>query len=269
MEKSNLNLEDKSVQQLDQLLRAELQKETPDENSVLEILKVLREMESEDQKQVGAPAEESWEHYKNNIVEYSKPKRNPGRVWLIRCAVIIAVVGMLLVTIPQAVEADSVFGKMIRWAERVFETFTQSSSQNEYVYRTNHPGLQELYDKVTELGVTQPVVPMWIPKGLQTEDMKVLKSPAKERAFTRFTDEEQWVSYTIDIYNTEKKSNYAKDNDQLQEFEIVGVVHYILSNDSSWSAVWIVDNVECTIATNCGEDILCEILCSIYNMEGE
>ena len=35
----------------------------------------------------------------------------------------------------------------------------------EYEFRTEHPGLQEVYDAVAGLGVTEPVVPMWIPEG--------------------------------------------------------------------------------------------------------
>jgi hypothetical protein len=138
-----------------------------------------------------------------------------------------------------------------------------------YIFQTQHPGLQALYDEVTAAGVTRPIVPQRIPGELQAGEIKVLDAPFKKRIQTRMTADDCWIMCSFDIYDAEKESNYAKDIHNAQLLEINGIAHYILSNDDTWSAVWIVDNVECTVATNYDMETLCKIIRSVYSTEDE
>ena len=49
---------------------------------------------------------------------------------------------------------------------------TERNEQPEYVFETDHPGLQQIYDAVVEMGVTEPVVPMWVPEGYDLVEYK-------------------------------------------------------------------------------------------------
>ena len=40
---------------------------------------------------------------------------------------------------------------------------------------------QQLYNAVTELGITQPVVPMWLPDGFALTSLKTFNSDKEER----------------------------------------------------------------------------------------
>lgn len=259
--------ENMSCQQMDKLLQAELLKDDPDENTVLGLLEEIRKVDPCEPKMVSIQTLHAWERYKDNVTKEEKPKAKHSNRWLIRCAAVVAVVCMLFAIVPHTVEADSFFGKIVSWAERVFETLTPSSVPVTYVFKTEHPGLQALYDEMTSAGITQPVVPQWIPNELQAGKIKVLNAPFKKRIQTRLTADDCWIMCSFDIYDTEKESNYAKDTSKAQLLEINGIAHYILSNDNNWSAVWIVDNVECTVATSCDKETLIQIICSIYDEE--
>lgn len=256
-----------SCQQMDELLQAELEKDMPDENTVLGLLEEIRKLDSGEPEMVSVQTLHAWEQYKDNVTKTEKSQKNHSHRWLIRCAAVIAVVCMLFAIVPQAAASDSIFGKVVRWAERVFESLSPFTLPNEYIFHTEHPGLQALYDEVTAAGITQPIVPQWISNELQAGEIKIIDSPAKKRIQTRFIAGDCWVACSFDIYHTEKESNYAKDTSKFQLLEVAGVAHYILSNDNDWSAVWIADNVECTVATNCDRETLMQIICSIYDAE--
>lgn len=266
---SSKGWENMSCQQMDKLLQAELLKDDPDENTVLGLLEEIRKLDPCEPKMVSIQTLHAWDQYKANVTKEEKLKVKHSNRWLIRCAAVIAVVCILFAIVPHTVEADSFFGKIVSWAERVFETLTPSSVPITYVFKTEHPDLQTLYDEITAAGVAQPIVPQWIPNELQAGEIKILGSPFKKRIQTRLTADDCWMACSFDIYDTEKESNYAKDTSKAQLLEINGIAHYILSNDDTWSAVWIVDNVECTVATNYDMETLCKIIRSVYSTEDE
>ena len=143
------------------MLRSELEKELPDEHAVRLILKVLRDRESDYPVVLNEQIDNAWKEYEKK----TQPAASSFKKSLVKAAAILVLCGMFLFVLPQEATAVSFFDRIAAWTESIFQLFSRSdldNAQKEYIFQTEHPGLQELYNAVTELGVTTPVVHMWL-----------------------------------------------------------------------------------------------------------
>lgn len=259
-------LEQLPTQQLDAMLREELNKELPDEYAVRLILKVLREREADYPVDSNEQISKALEKYQ----EKSTPKKLRLGPTLLRVATVLVVIGALVVMQPKEAYAKNFFDRIAAWTDSIFELFSLSDSnrpKTEYEFHTDHPGLQEVYDTVTELGVTVPVVPMWLDKNYELIECEVTGTPVETFLFATFSNGEKEVVYEIDIYAKNVQREYHKNEPDAEEYENDGITHNIIQNNDLWVAVWAIDNIECSIFIDCQEDTLYEILDSIYTTE--
>ena len=260
------SLEQLSTPELDAMLRAELEKEPPDEHAVRLILKVLREREADYPVETNEQIDKAWREYEKKTA----PEQSNFRMPVLKVAAILLVCGLLLFTLPQEASAGSFFDRIAAWTESIFELFSPSDSgkvQKEYVFRTEHPGLQELYDTVTELGVTVPVVPMWLDEEYELADCKTTHTPTTAKVTATFLCGSKAVTFELNVYSQNISSEYHKDEPDASKYESNGVIHNIFRNEELWTVVWIRDNLECSFFIECQEDALYQIIDSIYTME--
>ena len=69
------------------------------------------------------------------------------------------------------------------------------------------------------------------------------------------------------LHNQEASFKYEKDTQNVDVIELGGVKHYVLSNFETKTVSWVVNNVECSIVTNCHKEEIYGILKSIYIAE--
>lgn len=259
-------LEQLTTEQLDEMLHGELAKENVDGAAVRLILDVLEEREKDHPTQVSAGVEEAWERYQAKTKEQAPHRRRiPG--WLLRVASVVLVIGLLFAVVPRSAEAESLFERLMRWTDGIFEMFSSRAENDnaaEYVFQTDNPGLQEVYDTVVGLGVTQPVVPMWLPEGQELVECEVIKTPTMTSVHARFSDGNGEIVFNFDVVEPDASSKYHKDETLVDEYEIGGIIHNVMRNNDAWVAVWINSDMECSISIDCQEDILYSILGSIY-----
>lgn len=261
-------LEQMETHQLDEMLQAELQKEHPDAHAVQMILSVLEKREKDYPVETDPGIEQAWQEY---IRKTSEVPKRVKRGLLLRVASFAVILAILFLAMPQQVEAESIWERLARWTDSVFELFSlgdRSAEPAEYVFHTDNPGLQQVYDAVVELGITDPVVPMWLPDGYELVELKTTKTPIDTYIFISFSKDNSNAGYRIDIYSDIASRKYYKDENVASIFEKNGVIHYIIKNDSMWTVIWVSKNIECSLTIDCQEDVLYRILRSIYMVEG-
>ena len=262
-------LEQLSTQQLDHMLQAKLQKEDADPTEVRAILKVLEEREKNMPTQMDDVDQLAWQKYQSRVKEDSdKPIKK--QKWILRAACIAAVLCVLSVAVSYNVEAESFWGRIVRWTDSILEIFSPeapSSEEEVYSFRTNHPGLQQVYDAVTGLGVTEPVVPMWLPEGYELVFCQEINTKNKTTLMAGFQNDEKMISYNVAVYSEGVANQYQKDEAEKKVVDIDSVSHYIVRNYDFWVAVWTKENIECSISIDCQEDELYKVLRSIYDKE--
>lgn len=257
------------TEELDKILQAELEKEHPDEEVVLPILQILEEREED------YPAEETpealaiLEKLNNSTTPSEQPKKRRGLVAGI--AAVAAAACVVVMVLPRTVGAESILDVLFRWTKSVFEFVDPDSNESypnvENVFITDNPGLQQLYDKVTELGVTDPVVPMWLPEGFELVSLK--ETPLREKGFkidAVIQGNERSISFSYRI-SSDITIKFEKKNSDIEMFEAGGISHIVLENTEKTSVMWTTEGVECSMHTNVAKADIYTIIMSIYRSE--
>lgn len=267
--------ENMSTEQLDEILNRELHADPPDANAIRLILDILREREKDMPIKLTPQMQEAWEKYQRDIARISEQSRKARRVRrvFVRIASSAAVLVLaVMLLIPQEAKAKGLWDWFRRLTADVVEFFTPADTESrimEYEFKTDNPGLQQVYDAAVELGVDFPAVPMWLPKGFVLAECKVAETPAKTSIASTFYNDNNAFIFNIDMYTQEVSHSFEKDETPLNTVEIERRQFNIMHNNEVWTAVWGEKNVECSIFIDCQEDVLYKVLKSIYVMEDE
>ena len=256
------------TEELEEMLDKELHSETVEEDAVRIILRILRERDKDVTPEISPKMETAWKQYREDTArrraEASRAKRFRGR--LIRAASVAVVAVALISVVPSQAGAQSFWERMIRWTDEFMELFGPNDNEDrivEYEFNTDNPGLQKLYDTVMEQGVTDPVVPMWLPEGYVLDELKVQAFPEKVVIYSKFSQGTEIFTYQMHIYESVYSHKFQKDDTKTNALELDGTKYYILRNNDLWSVVWVKENIECSIFAACQEETLHQILASI------
>lgn len=275
IDNKNLRLEvldSLTSQQLDELLHTELEREQKDSERVLQILHILEEREAGDPNNA-VGVDDVWGAYQEYmlkgdcLLEKLTRKDKKANWWTKGLAAVVAIVCILLFATPKVMGSENIFEILGRWTQTVFEFFKPMDSTEapeEYIFKTNHPGLQQIYDTVVEQGVTQPVVPSWVPEGFALDEIKVTKAPMCKKIYAGLYNGDKAITIAFEIYGENRSNQYTKNQDNVFVYEKEGINHYIMSNEDSWQSVWTADNIECMVLMDCEKEIAYKIITSIY-----
>ena len=213
--------------------------------------------------------EAACEKFRADTKASSKPRMRWFQSWAVAAASLLLVLGGLFFGLPAAVQAEPVPDVLSWWSESVFQFFTPGKQPHiqEFVYSTDHTGLQEIYDTVTELGITTPVVPRWIPEDFVLAELKIDPMAEDTNMNIVLLDNDKWILLNIITHTDEVHFDFEKDTAGVKSFELAGVEHYLLSNNEKLTVTWISMNTACSLATNCPEEDVYRIVKSIYTPE--
>ena len=252
-----------STAQLDEKLQQELQKEEPEAEVVLGILRVLEEREADEPVVITRGVSDAWEKYREQTAPPKKTARK--RLWLAGVAA-AAVICMMILAIPQRVGAESIFDVFFRWTESIFEFFSpgEDKPSNTYTFQTDHPGLQQLYEEVTALGVTKPIVPMWVPEGYVLVELKSNQIPGGYKVYAVLQADSGAIMLTYRVATDIIASKHEKEESGVETYDYSDMRHFIMENDENISVAWTVDGVECSISTDLEKEEVYEMIKSLY-----
>lgn len=239
--------------QLETLLQEELAKDPPDDDRVLELLRALEERKYPED-------------------EPAQRRRSLARRLIPIAASLVIVLGVLFFTVPTKANAGPFFVLLTRWRSEFFELLSPESKNNmplEYEFKTDHPGLQKVYDEAVKLGIEGPAVPMWLPEGNDLSECKIINTRAYNGIASRFEGISGQIVININLIDQTKNYGFYRENTNYTEYVINSVTHYIMRNTDTWTVVWTRDNIECSVMMDCQEDTLYRILESIYIMEDQ
>ena len=264
------SLEQLETAELDAMLQAELEKNAPDPNSVRLIMSVLEGREAAAPVPITDSEEAAWQQYQKRMAGLRK-KPAPVRRWMAGAASVVLVVGMLFAVMPQQAEAETFWEMLQRWTATMLSYIDRDETLAEvdYVFETDNPGLQQVYDAVVELGVTDPVVPMWLPEGYELIKLESKNTPMLQGLWACFSMGENQLIYKLDVFAGEPAHEFYRDDTHFESYEKNGTLYNITRNIDNWVVVYTKDNIEITITVDCQEDTLRRILGSIYVMEDD
>lgn len=264
-----------STEELRALLDKELHTEPVNDHAIRLLMGILRERNKDTVAQVTPGTLKAWEKYQKDTDQIYAPARRTVRIhrWITRASAAAAVLLVLLMPIiPQEAGAESLWEILTRWTSEVMEFFGHRDNDDrlvDYEFQTDNPGLQQVYDKAVELGISVPVVPMWLPDGYELVECLVQNSPVKTKLHSRFVNGEDAIIFSIDIYTTEVSHKYQKDETCVGEIESGGIKHQQFVNLETDVIIWTRKNIECSLFVGSHEDSLHRIIKSIYDSEAK
>lgn len=197
------------------------------------------------------------------------PQKRWYQHWMLKAASVLLVLGILFFSLPAAAEAKNVPEVLTWWSDSLFQFFRPGSKPNieEYVYQTNHPGLQQIYDAVTEAGITAPIVPSELSNEFQLAEHYILQLEENTTTYACLTSDHNKILFMAIAHNGQAMLQHEKTPDNVSIWNIAGIDHYVLFNTDTFIITWITDNIECTITTDCSEEDVYRLLYSIYTSE--
>ena len=171
---------------------------------------------------------------------------------------------LLLTAVPHALGVEGVFTRIGNWTKEIFSF--GKLPEREFVYQTDHPGLQELYDTVTALGVERNVVPTWIPEGYQLEQLATSSKFENTTVIASFKYSKNQIVFNVILCDVIKNTEYHKNAEDVEVYEENGIKHYLMENNETWTVVWGIDNVECSMSAPNKEDLF-KMISSMYCLE--
>lgn len=253
--------------ELDEMLHAELRKESPDEYSVRLILSILEEREKP--AEMDAQTEAAWEKYRERMD--MKPARRRSRSWF-RLTTTLAATAVLalLVLVPQRAEALEFIRDVISgWRNDILEFFSPGETVSELKqgFETDHPAMQMIYDTAVEMGIEEPLIPTWFEDNFEITLKEIVSTPSKIRLNFVLMESDRKAILNIDLYLNETGRGYCGDAEIYKTYERDGVMYEITQNYEKWATIWKKENVEYFLTLDCQEDVLNRILGSIYVLE--
>lgn len=254
------------------LLTAELAKDRNDIDDSL-VRQLLGELETRGKDLSFADdetVESACEKFQLDMEKNSPKRKRWYQRWMLKVASVVLVLGILFFVLPGFAQADDIQGVLTWWSDSVFQFFKPGEQplMQEYVYETDHPGLQKIYDAVTELGVTDPVVPRWMPNGFELISLDVFQLSSDVTFFASMDNGSESILLSVTIHNEDVLLQHEKDKQDMEIWDLAGREHYVISNLDEVIVTWVVDKIECVIITGCPKEEVYKIIKSIYISEG-
>lgn len=278
-----------STPQLEDILRMDAEDlDSDNEGVVFAVLSILQEREKENPAKEPVDVAAAWQRFQkyyntsdgmdDSLYAVSFGEDAPakeknrrkgsgkGIVW--RVVAMVAMLCVVFTLVTPAFGMENIFTMLAQWKDSLFSFVYQSKMLNDpavsYEFSTENPDLQRIYDTVTEMGVSSPVVPMWIPDGFALATLEDSGTQADHRLCAVFCNNADTIVVLVETSTNNNNGVYYIDKGTAETVEIGDVTHYIMPNNDKWLAAWTTDNLICTISTDLGRDDLLSILKSVY-----
>ena len=190
-------------------------------------------------------------HQKSHI----KPRK------LVRFAAIAAVLVALLLggVITASAMGVDLWGAVVPWTSDLFGFSTMANDEKELA-----DFLGGVQSALEERGVTADVVPSYIPDGYHQKEFLVTDTLTGGDVCCSFTngDSELVLQYTVS--RTTPPLEFPKDEEEPELYVSSGIEHHIMTNEDEYVAVWVYEDVMCSITGIESKSELLKIVDSIY-----
>lgn len=274
MERDNIQYTPDMLSQLPRadlrrMLATELSKPTSDSND-----EFVRLLLAELQQRGDDPAYAEDEAVEAACEKFLQDTKASQKRWyqsrMLKAASVILVLGILFFALPASTQARDINGVLTWWSESAFRLFHPGKqiTTQPYMYETNHPGLQQIYDAVTELGISEPIVPRKLSGEYTLTELRTDQVFEDTFVYACLASGNNEVLFTVTIQNKQALLQHEKNAENASIWSLAGIEHYVVSNNEDFIITWVTDNIECTITTDLPEEDVFRLINSIYTSEG-
>lgn len=256
-----------TTEELEEILRLDAEMpegQESDTDKILYIMEVLAERKR-NTSHTGNTALKAYESFKQHYMPETEDNIIPVKTrrgmprWVRSLTATAAVLAILLAgSITAKAFGFNIWKAVIQWTQETFHfgEWGNTDSYNNLPYTS----LQEALEKGN---VPADLVPTWIPDGYVLSEIKVDRTPVKKIYKAKYTKEEQTLRITVQDCLDESPVYIEQSKELIEEYNYSGITYYLLENNESRQAVWVVDSYECYISGRITIDELKQMISSI------
>lgn len=247
-----------STEELQEILRkhthGELETE-PDTQDLFEIMEVLSKRRQQQNPQAFRSDEEAFaefrKHYmpkESKTVAQHKATKFPSRLLRTIAAVLVVV---LILTAGTTITAKAlnydIWRKFANWTKEFFQ-FTDVSGPNiTEPDQTDAIEYRQLYDALVEFGISEEIVPSWLPAGYKHKDIMAMTSPKERSIYAIYDNNNAELIIRVRQSIGVEPERIEKNDELLEIYTVDGVEFYIFSNTETLQTTWLLGEFECQI----------------------
>lgn len=261
-----------NIQQLREILRLQLDEDEVNVELIKKINAVLASKTEEPELDVASAydrlraAEGSEPLYSEIMDEMTaekavrpRPKfRALFKVGLVAAVVIVLFIGTGIVGYAMGFDF---WGAMRDWTSDRF-SFLVGDSLYERV--EGEDPYSKLREELQANGVTAEVIPEYMPDGFSLSSVETDERLMGLGIFCTLTNTDKEILLNYTLTTKESNSFYAKDDVEPEVYTVCGIDHSIFTNEGSYIAVWVNQNVQCEIYKVEDKEELLKMIDSIY-----
>lgn len=189
--------------------------------------------------------------------------------WMLKVASVVLILAILFFALPPATQAGNLQDVLGWWSDSVFQFITPGKQPHtqDYVYETDHPGLQQLYDTVKKAGIITPIVPRRMSEGFELTYLDSVQIRGESFIDATFVKGEQFIVISIIDHSDETAFQHEKDPVDATIWGMNGCNHFVIANEGRWTVTWVNKKTECTVSADCPEEDVYDMIKSIYTSE--
>lgn len=270
-----------STEELEELICQDFQLENAEESDmdlILHITEVLEERRKKSGKT--DDVDSAWKSFNENYRPYPgdgtplfdfneneqeiKPAKPAKRIRMgTRVASIAAIIAIVLVagTVTAHALGFDLLGQIARWTQETFGFVSQDSELSEA-----DPVFESFDTTLREYGITDQILPTWIPDGYDCKDIAVTETPQYIRFLGKYGSKPNELSITINNYsdNINLVSPTYEVDEGAELYVFNGINHYIMVNSDYTRISWIQGTNECSILCTLSRTDAEKMINSIY-----
>ena len=177
---------------------------------------------------------------------------------------VAAVICIFLFAGTASAAGYDILGAIIQWSSETFQFINLNAD------KSDAPGEDDieyltLEDALAAYEVqAEGLIPNWMPERYEFAFVQVDETPLMATICANYKSDSGFLKITISCYQEIIADIYEKDSQESTFYESGGVEHLLVSNNENVSAVWAIENCDCTISGDVSMAEMKEIIDSIY-----
>lgn len=199
-----------------------------------------------------------------------KPRRRVLRRWVLAAALLALLIASLAIPVAGY---DNLLEMIGHWTSEQFTFMTADREDESGLITDSEDSAEtdvgaELRQVLQEYGITENVVPTWMPDGFELMGDVFVQEYAdfgKTEFFASYSNGDSSCAISITLFDNPVQSyTYEKISGSPDPYVVGNVEHYIIQNTDSIMAAWYIQNLECSITAEFSKSDMERVINSIY-----
>lgn len=249
-----------------------------DPDAILHILEVIQSREAADGSADPVDVAAAWKDFNEKYRPAESEVEGPvpiciqakGRRHLRLKRVCVTLAAVIAIAIGSMAVANAagfdLWGAVVQWASETFGLENSMPYFDGAIGRKAKP-CSDLHDALSTDGITDPLVPTWLPDGFTQYSCDKSGTPQMTTYQASYKNGEQIITIQVFAYvgGVGATHTFERLPKEYSTSVLDGVTYYIAVNsDGSAVALWNTDTCECSISGNITETEMKQIIDSIY-----